>query len=195
MIITTHTIIRSWKHADWYLAIHASSPGSGPGRYARLSLTIYPYYHKFLVKLDVSTTNIDINYHYEIVLLLYHFYLAGFLVHIYKISKKIPQPTWLSVILPVRGSALPDDFKRKRGCWVVGRLVGVVYRPIVLLLHLLPGGLDVKLLQLLSLVSPALCRWGSLLWGLRLRRVSSFPFFLVAFCFVAIFRFYVNCRY
>ena len=147
-----------------------------------------------LVNLDVPTIIIDINYLYEIVLLLYHFYLAGFLVHIYKSSKKIPQSTRLSVILPVRGSGLPDDFKWKRGCRVVGRLVGVVYRPIVLLL-LLPGGLDIKLLYLLSLVSPALCRWRSVLWGLRLRRVSTFPFFLAAFCFVAIFRFYVNCRY
>ena len=41
-----------------------------------------------LVKLDVPTVNVDINYLYEIVLLLYHFHLAGFLVHIYKISKK-----------------------------------------------------------------------------------------------------------
>ena len=47
MIITTITIICSWTHADWYLAIHASSPGSGPGRYARLSLTIDQYYHEY----------------------------------------------------------------------------------------------------------------------------------------------------
>ena len=199
IITTTITIIRSWTRADWYLAIHASSPGSGPGRYARLSLTIYPYHQQYSCQIRC----IHHQYWYQlslwngIVVISFSF---GWFSSSYSLMQdfhKIPQSAWLSVFLPVRGSGLPDDFKWKRGCWVVGRLVGVVYRSstTLLLLLLLPGGLDVKLLQLLSLGSPALCRWRSVLWGLWLRRVSTFPFFLVAFCFVAIFRFYVNCRY
>ena len=50
-----------------------------------------------LVKLDVPTINIDINYLYEIVLLLYHFYLAGFQVHI---SKKNPSINLIIIRIP-----------------------------------------------------------------------------------------------